>query len=66
MKALYKLKDSGKQCHIVSFEENESGDVTCTIQKTGVGGAMYEMGLGELDANIVFGVKLEDLEVLND
>lgn len=66
---LYKFKESGKQCQIVSFEEPESGkleDVTCTVQKTGVGGAMAEMGLGALDTNRVFGVKLDDLEVWND
>lgn len=60
---LYKLKDSGKQCQIASFEEPESGkleDVTCTVQKTGIGGAM---GLGALDTNSVFGVLFSaDLE----
>ena len=62
---LYKFKDSGKQCQIISYEEPESGkieDVTCTVQKTGVGGAMAEMGMGALDTNGVFGVKLDDLE----
>ena len=66
---LYKFKDSGKQCQLVSFEEPESGkleDVTCTVQKTGVGGVMDEMGLGALDTNGVFGVKLDDLELWVD
>ncbi len=66
---LYKFKNSGKQCHIHSFEEPESGnveDVTVTVQKTGVGGAMAKMGLGQLDTNGVFGVKLHDLEVWSD
>ena len=66
---LYKFKDSGKQCQLVSFEEQESGkleDVTCTVQKTGVGGVMDEMGLGALDTNGVIGVKLDDLELWVD
>jgi hypothetical protein len=61
----YKFKDSGKHCRIISYEEPESGkfeDVTCTVQKTGVGGAMGAMGLGVLDTNQVFGVKINDLE----
>ena len=63
---LYKFKDTGKQCYIISFEEPKNGkleDVTCTVQKTGVGGPMAEMGLGNLDSNIVFGLSLDDLEV---
>lgn len=63
---LYKFKETGKQCQIVSFEEPKSGklqDVTCTVQKTGVGGVMAEMGMGILDMNGVFGVKLDDLEI---
>ena len=66
---LYKFKSSGKQCQIYSFEEPESGkleDVTCTVLKTGVGGAMAEMGIGMLDTNGVFGVKLDDLELWID
>ena len=62
---LYKFKDSGKQCHIYSYDEPKSNkfeDVTCTVHKTGIGGAMAEMGLGSLDANMVFGVKLDRLE----
>ena len=62
---LYKFKNSWKQCYIQSFEEPESGkieDVTVTVQKTGVGGAMAEMGLSVLDTNAVFGVGLYDLE----
>lgn len=61
---LYKFKDSGKQCFIYSYEEPESNkveDVTVTVQKTGVGGSLAEMGLGKIDTNQVFGVKLQDL-----
>ena len=61
---LYKFKTTGKQCYILSFEEPESNelkDVTCTVQKTGVGGVLDEMGMGALDNNQVFGVKLNDL-----
>lgn len=60
----YKLKFNSKQCFIVSYDEPESQlleDVTVTVQKTGVGGAMASMGLGQLDTNQVFGVKLTDL-----
>ena len=63
---IYKFKDSGKQCLLVSFEEPESGnleDVTCTVYKTGNGGAME---LGVLDTNQVFGVKIDDLEKWED
>lgn len=62
---LYKFKNSGKQCLVIAFEEPESGnleDVTVTVEKTGIGGIMHEVGLGGLDRNSVFGVKLEDLE----
>ena len=62
---LYKFKTTGKQCYIVSFEEPESSkleDVTVTVQKTGVGGSMAEMGMGSLDTNAVFGLSLTDLE----
>ena len=66
---LYKFKDSGKQCVIYSFSEPESNkleDVTITVQKTGIGGPMAEMGLGLLDTNKVFGVRLDDLEPWNE
>ncbi len=66
---LYKFKETGKQCQIVSFEEPESDkleDVTCTVQKTGIGGVMAEMGLGAMDTNQVFGVKLDDLVIWTD
>lgn len=64
---LYKFKESGKQCQLRSYEEPESGkleDVTVTVVKTGVGGALEGTGLEMLmDANIgVFGVKLDTLE----
>lgn len=65
----YKFKNSGKQCYIISYDEPESQlleDVTVTVQKTGVGGAMAEMGMGQLDTNQVFGVKLDDLEKWTD
>lgn len=60
---LYKFKDSGKQCYILSYGEPESGlleDVTCTVQKTGVGGLL---NMPSIDSNRVFGVKLTDLEI---
>jgi len=62
---MYRFKSSKKQCHLISYEEPKSkklDDVTVTVQKTGVGGAMDEMELGSLDTNQVFGVKLTDLE----
>ena len=64
----YRFKDSKKICFIVSVEEPESNkleDVTVTVQKIGKGGSMDEMGLGQLDTNRVFGVKLTDLEPIN-
>lgn len=62
---LYRL--NGKQCQIISYEEGEkSDDVTVTVQKTGVGGVLVKMGLGALDTNQVFGVKLTDLEEWTD
>lgn len=63
----YRFKSSKKQCVIIAYDEPESGllkDVTVIVQKTGKGGAMDEMGLGVLDTNQVFGVKLEDLEIV--
>ena len=64
---LYKFKNSGKQCHIISYDEDkETGEITLTVQKTGLGGAMAQMGLGTLDTNAVFGVKLDDLEPWTD
>lgn len=62
---LYKFKESGKQCELMSYQEPDSGkleDVTVAVGKTGIGGAMDEMGLGSLDKNMVFGVKITDLE----
>lgn len=60
---LYKFKTSGKCCHIISYEEPKEGDkVTITVQKTGEGGALAELGLGVLDTNRVFGVALTDIE----
>ena len=61
----YRFKDSKKQCQIISFEEPKSGkfeDITITVQKTGVGGVMDKVGLGDLDTNQVFGVKINELE----
>lgn len=66
---LYKFKNSGKQCHIVSYEEPESGeakDVTVTVQKTEKGGVMADAGLGMLDFNAVLGLRLDDLEPWQD
>lgn len=60
----YRFKDSKKQFYIFSFEEpeNEDGEITITVQKIGIGGAMAEMGMGPLDTNMVFGVSLKDIE----
>lgn len=66
---MYRFKSSGKHCYIIGYEEPESDrleDVTLIVQKTGEGGALAEMGLGELDTNQVFGVKPTDLEPLPD
>lgn len=57
----------GKGCHIVSYEEPESGkleDVTVTVKKNGIG---EDKGLGAafnaaMHTNSVFGVKLDDLK----
>jgi hypothetical protein len=62
---LYKFKSSGKQCYIRSYEGNDDSkieDVTVTVKKTGVGGLLAEFGMGALDTNGVFGIKLTDLE----
>ncbi|GAB3975501.1 hypothetical protein GCM10028806_33200 [Spirosoma terrae] len=61
---VYRFKNSGKQCVIVSYgePEEEGGPVTVTVQKTGEGGSMAELGLGILDQHQVFGVSLDDLE----
>jgi hypothetical protein len=61
---------NGKGCHIISYEEPESGkleDVTVTVQKNGIG---EEQGLGPeynaaIHTNAVFGVKLEDLKIFD-
>lgn len=61
----YKLKETGKQCYIISIEEPISGkfeDITFIVQKTGIGGLLEKIGLSELDTNQVFNVKFEDLE----
>lgn len=62
---LLRFKESKKECYIISYAEPESSlleDVTVTVQKTGNGGPMAKMGLGMLDTNQVFGVKINDLE----
>jgi hypothetical protein len=56
----YRMKETGAQCYILSYEEPESDkleDVTVTVQKTGLG-TMFP----ELNQNQVFGVGLDDLE----
>ena len=67
---LYKFKDSGKQCGIISYEEPEKGkleDVTCTVVKTGKGGPLEVIGLSIIDKDEqVFDVSLDDLEVWDD
>lgn len=62
---MYQFRESKKQCQLISYEEPESeklDDVTVTVQKTGIGGVMDEMGLGSLDTNQVSGVRPTDLE----
>lgn len=62
---LYKIKATGSQCYIYSIEEPKSDlfeDITVTVYKTGIGGALDNIGLGHLDTNGVFGLKIEDLE----
>ena len=62
---LLRFKNSKKECYIISYSEPESGlldEVTVTVQKTGNGGLLAEAGLGILDTNQVFGVKINDLE----
>jgi len=62
---MWKLKNSGKQCMIYSYEEPVSGkleDVTVTVTLTGRGGVMDSMGLGMLDTYKVSGIKFNDLE----
>ena len=66
---LWKFKDSGKQCQLYSYGEPKSGkleDVTVTVICTGIGGAMADMGMGELTKCRVFGVPLDDLEPWKD
>lgn len=63
---LYKLKSSGKQCRIICYDEPKSGlieDVTVIVEKSGIGGALSEMGLGVVDkGGEVSGIKLNELE----
>jgi len=65
---LYSL--NGKQCFLISYQEPEDGslleDITVTVQKTGEGGLLSDLGLGELDTNQVFGVKIKELSVWED
>lgn len=66
---LYKFKDSGKQCQLISYSEPKSGkfeEITVVVQKTGKGGLLDAMGIGFLDTHQVFGVRLEDLEVWSE
>lgn len=64
---MYKIKDSGKQCCILSYDEPLDGSaVTLKVMKTGIGGAMASMGLGCIDKNIIFGIELDDLDVWAD
>ena len=64
---LYKFKDIGKQCVIISYDEpkDKSKEITLTVQKTGVGGILNERGhFSFLDKGWnVFGVKLTDIEL---
>lgn len=64
---VYRFKKSQKQFIIKSYGlDSDTGELTCTIQKTGQGGAMASMGLGSLDTNQVFGVKFDDIEFYSE
>lgn len=64
---------NGKGCHIISYEEPESGkleDVTVTVQKNGIVEDGEGLGLGAaynaaMHTNQVFNVKLEDLQLFD-
>ena len=63
---MYKFKDSGKQCYILSYDFNDEDTdfmkVTLTVQKTGKDASMTPLGFENLHQNKVFNVKLDDLE----
>lgn len=62
---LYKFKNTGKQCIIMSYDEPDSGkyeDVRLTVQKTGKGGVLSKIGFSRLDMDNVFDVRLDDIE----
>lgn len=60
----YRFKDSKKECVLIAYQgpTETQPEVTVTVQKTGEGGALSDLGLGAIDTNKVFGVKLTDLE----
>lgn len=62
---LYRLKGTGKQCFINSYEEPKSGelkDVTVTVQKTGVGVDLHPLLIASIGCNKILGLSLDDLE----
>lgn len=66
---LYRIKATGSQCQLYSYEEPESGmaeDVTVTIVKTGVGGALDEIFPELSKGQQVFGYSIDDLEPWDD
>jgi hypothetical protein len=62
---LYRIRDTGHECFIFSYDEPTSGkfeDITLTVEKTGNGGALADLGAGELDKGWqVFGLSLDDI-----
>lgn len=59
---MYRMKETGKKCYIIAYDEDNDKHVTLTVQKMGEGGVLAEIGMGMLDINQVFGVELNDLE----
>lgn len=64
---VYRFKNSKKEFYIVAYDEEDPLDpntkVTLRVQKSGKGGALAEIGMGELDTNQVFGVELDSIEL---
>lgn len=65
---LYRVKSTGQQVSLYSYHEAETiEEVTVTVVKTGKGGPLGKIGLGEIEKGQgVFGYKLTDLEPWKD